>query len=68
MGSKLTDDVAYMQIMSRHRNKNIIDGSRPQVDESYVANNSTLAGEVHIGSYSSIGFNVVMRADAHPIR
>jgi carbonic anhydrase/acetyltransferase-like protein (isoleucine patch superfamily) len=64
----MTDDVAYTQKLSRHRNVMQIDDVRPQIDFSFVATNSTLAGEVFISPYASVWYNATLRGDVNPIR
>lgn len=52
-------------------NSNIIswNGKKPIIsDKAYVAHNATIIGDVHIGSESSIWFNVVIRGDVNFIR
>ena len=67
-GSRMTDDVAYKQVFSRHRNITSINDVKPEIKDSFIASNATVAGEVQIDSYSYIGYNVVMRGDSSPIR
>ena len=67
-GSRLSDDVAYTQTLSRHRNLMALDEVKPSVDYSYVAPNATLAGEVHLNPYSSVWYNATLRAEYSPIR
>lgn len=67
-GSNLTDDVAYTQNLSRHRNLMQVDDTKPSVDFGFVASNSTLAGEVYISPYASVWYNASLRADLNPIR
>lgn len=64
----MSDDVAYTQKLSRHRNVMQIDDVKPQIDFSFVATNSTLAGEVFISPYASVWYNATLRADVNPIR
>lgn len=67
-GSRLSDDIAYTQTLSRHRNIMALEEVKPSVDFSFVASNSTLVGEVSLSSYSSIWHNATLRAEYSPIR
>ena len=67
-GSRLSDDIAYTQTLSRHRNLMALDEVKPQVDYSFVASNATLTGEVNVSAYASIWFNATLRAEYNPIR
>jgi carbonic anhydrase/acetyltransferase-like protein (isoleucine patch superfamily) len=67
-GSQLTDDIAYMQQLSRHRNIMRYMDTKPSLDNCWVASNSTLVGEVNVSAYSSIWYNATLRADLNPIR
>lgn len=64
----MSDDVAYTQNLSRHRNIMQIDSIKPQIDFSFVATNSTIAGEVFISPYASVWYNASIRGDVNPIR
>ena len=68
LGSRLTDDIAYTQTLSRHRNLMALDEVRPTVDYSFVASNATLAGEVYVNAYASVWHNATLRAEYSPIR
>ena len=67
-GSKMTYDVAFTQTLSRHRNLMALDENKPIVEYSWIASNSTLVGSVYVGSYASIWYNAVLRAEYAPIR
>lgn len=44
-------------------------GIHPEIDDSaYIADTAAIIGDVHIGCYSSIWFNVVVRGDVNFIR
>jgi carbonic anhydrase/acetyltransferase-like protein (isoleucine patch superfamily) len=44
-------------------------GRQPRIDPSaYVQASAQIIGDVEIGAYSSVWFNVVIRGDVHPIR
>eukprot|EP00340_Litonotus_pictus_P000500 CAMPEP_0170515972 /NCGR_PEP_ID=MMETSP0209-20121228/2341_1 /TAXON_ID=665100 ORGANISM="Litonotus pictus, Strain P1" /NCGR_SAMPLE_ID=MMETSP0209 /ASSEMBLY_ACC=CAM_ASM_000301 /LENGTH=251 /DNA_ID=CAMNT_0010800707 /DNA_START=28 /DNA_END=783 /DNA_ORIENTATION=+ len=69
MGSSLCEDVAYKQVFSRHRNIANINTSKPEVSESsYYTPNCTILGDVHVSSFSTIGYNTTIRAEISPIR
>ncbi len=67
-GSRMSDDIAYTQNLSRHRNTMQINDVKPQVDFSFIATNSTLAGEIFISPYASVWYNASLRGDVNPIR
>jgi len=64
----MTDDIAYTQKLSRHRNVMQIEDSKPQIDFGFIATNSTLSGEVFISPYASVWYNASLRGDVNPIR
>src|SRR5438552_1476204 len=68
LGSRLTEDRAYLQQLPRHRNIFPIFENKPNIDYSFVAENSTLAGEVFVSSYASVWYNAVLRAEYNAIR
>lgn len=67
-GSKLSNDVAYTQTLSRHRNIMQLDIHKPSVEYSWIAPNSTLVGEVYVSSFASVWYNATLRAEYNPIR
>lgn len=67
-GSRMTDDIAYTQTLSRHRNLFAIDEVKPSVDYAFVAPNSTLAGEVNVGAYASVWYNATIRGEYSAVR
>lgn len=64
----MTDDIAYTQKLSRHRNTFVMYDSKPVVDFGFVAPNSTLIGEVTVHPYASIWYNATLRAEMNPVR
>lgn len=68
LGSRLSDDIAYLQQLSRHRQIMPIHDLRPTIDYSFIAPNATIVGEVIISSYASIWYNCTLRAEINPIR
>ena len=68
VGSRFSDDIAYIQVFSRHRKISSINQVFPQISDSYIAENASVLGDVRISSYSTIGYNVVLRAEISPIR
>ena len=67
-GSSYSEDLAYAQTFSRHRKISIINEIKPQISNSFIAENASVLGDVRINSYSNIGHNVVLRAEISPIR
>lgn len=67
-GSRISSDMAYRQIFSRHRNIGSIEDQEPKISNSYIERNATVLGDVQISEYSKIGHNVVLRAELSPIR
>ena len=67
-GSEYSNDIAYLQVFSRHRKISSINDVFPQVSNSHIAENSSILGDVQINSYANIGHNVTMRAEVAPIR
>ena len=44
------------------------EGKKPVIDEkAFIAENATIIGDVNIGEYASIWYNVVLRGDIAPI-
>jgi len=67
-GSKLSNDIAYFQILSRHRKINPYLDILPTINNSKISENSTLVGDVQVNQFTNIEHNVVLRAETAPIR
>ncbi len=67
-GSRLTDDIAYTQTLSRHRQLMSLEEMKPAVDYSFIASNATLTGEVNVSAYASIWYGATLKAELSPIR
>ena len=67
-GSRMTNDVAYMQELSRHRQTLPLYDIVPQIDQAWVAPNASLVGEVIVSKYATVWYNVVIRAELNPVR
>jgi carbonic anhydrase/acetyltransferase-like protein (isoleucine patch superfamily) len=67
-GSRLLNDVAYMQELSRHRQTMSLYDVQPAVDDAWVAPNASLIGEVIVSKYATVWYNVVIRAELNPVR
>lgn len=67
-GSRLSEDIAYAQPLSRHRKIMPIEDDTPKIDNGWVAENATLIGEVFVDPYASVWYNAVLRAESSPIR
>jgi carbonic anhydrase/acetyltransferase-like protein (isoleucine patch superfamily) len=67
-GSRLSNDVAHMQELSRHRQIMPLYDIAPTVDQAWVAPNASLIGEVLVSKYATVWYNVVIRAELNPVR
>ncbi len=67
-GSRMSNDIAYLQILSRHNKFTMIDEIKPTVSNAFICDNSTLCGDVQVGSFANIGHNVSLRAEVASIR
>ena len=67
-GSRMQNDVAYMQELSRHRQQMPLYDVAPHVDNAWVAPNASLIGEVIVSKYATVWYNVVIRAELNPVR
>lgn len=67
-GSKMTNDVAYLERYSRHRKLLPLNELWPSHGSSFIAPSASLQGEVQLGHNSAVLYNVMIRADSHAIR
>ena len=68
-GSRLTKDIAYLELTSRHRNRMNIYDLVPRVfNQTFLAPNSTLIGEVVVGANSSVWYGASLRGDNAAVR
>jgi carbonic anhydrase/acetyltransferase-like protein (isoleucine patch superfamily) len=68
-GSMLTDDIAYLEPLNRHRNILNINDASPILSPSvYIAPSATLVGNVYAAANVSFAFGSVARAETSPIR
>jgi hypothetical protein len=69
-GSILCNDLAYVQVFSRHRNiSSLTPELTPEINATAIVSpNSTIVGDVSIKGYSTIGYNTVLRAEHSTIR
>ena len=68
-GSLLTDDVAYLEPLNRHRNILWVNDRKPILASSvYIAPNATLFGSVYAAANVSFSFGSVAKAVTSPIR
>ena len=63
IGSDFTNDIAYLQETSRHRQIMPLYDSVPQVSNAWIAPNATLVGEVIVSKWATIWYNVTIRAE-----
>eukprot|EP00353_Schmidingerella_taraikaensis_P009408 CAMPEP_0185578210 /NCGR_PEP_ID=MMETSP0434-20130131/12307_1 /TAXON_ID=626734 ORGANISM="Favella taraikaensis, Strain Fe Narragansett Bay" /NCGR_SAMPLE_ID=MMETSP0434 /ASSEMBLY_ACC=CAM_ASM_000379 /LENGTH=258 /DNA_ID=CAMNT_0028195965 /DNA_START=14 /DNA_END=790 /DNA_ORIENTATION=+ len=68
MGSQFTQDIAYLQESSRHRQRMPLYDTIPQVADAWVAPNATLVGEVIVSKWATIWYNVTIRAELNAVR
>jgi carbonic anhydrase/acetyltransferase-like protein (isoleucine patch superfamily) len=67
-GSRLENDIAYTQDLSRHKQTMSLYDVQPTIDDAWVAPNATLVGEVIVSKYATVWYNVVIRAELNPVR
>lgn len=67
-GSRMSNDVAYMQELSRHRQVMPLYDVVSTIDNAWVAPNASLIGEVIVSKYATVWYNVVIRAELNPVR
>lgn len=67
-GSGLTNDVAYMQDSSRHRQKMPLYDAIPKTEEAWVAPNASLIGDVIVSRWATVWYNVTIRAELNAVR
>jgi gamma-carbonic anhydrase len=67
-GSRLENDIAYMQDLSRHKQTMSLYDVKPTVDDAWIAPNASLIGEVIVSKYATVWYNVVIRAELNPVR
>ncbi|CDW74518.1 UNKNOWN [Stylonychia lemnae] len=67
-GSRLQNDIAYSQDLSRHRQLMPIQDLAPVVDNAWIAPNASLVGEVMVSKWATIWYNVVIRAELNAVR
>ena len=67
-GSQLTNDVAYLQETSRHRQMMPLYDAVPQVNDAWIAPNASLIGEVIVSKWATVWYNVTIRAELNAVR
>ena len=67
-GSRLNQDVGYMQELSRHRQVMPLYDIVPKIDNAWIAPNASIIGEVIVSKYATVWYNVVIRAELNPVR
>ena len=65
--SNVGKNVDYLESQTKHRVLYSIYDLAPVFDHCFIASNATIVGEVKIGSFCSIGFNVVIRGDINSV-
>lgn len=69
VGSKYTKDIAYLEVLSRHRNIMPLYDLQPIIlYDTYIAPNATLIGEVFVGAQTTVWYGATLRADINAIR
>jgi len=68
-GSRYTKDIAYLEVLSRHRNIMPLYDLQPIIlYDTYIAPNATLIGEVFVGAQTTVWYGATLRADINAIR
>ncbi|CAG9332424.1 unnamed protein product [Blepharisma stoltei] len=68
LGSKMTDDVAYLEKYSRHRKLMPIYELWPSYGNSFIAPNASLVGEVLVGNNCAVWYGAVLKGDKFAVR
>lgn len=69
-GSRLTNDISYLEPLSRHR-KLVpwgVEVPEHQEDSTLVSDSATVVGNVKIGSGSQVWYGAVIRGEDGPVR
>lgn len=64
----MTNDIAYLQPLSRHKVSQPIDMSQPVIKNAWIAPNASLVGCVHVSEWATVWYNAVLRAEHNAIR
>lgn len=67
-GSRMSNDVAYLQELSRHRQVMPLYDVVAKIDNAWIAPNASLVGEVIVSKYATVWYNVVIRAELNAVR
>jgi len=67
-GSRLNNDIGYMQDLSRHRQVMPLYDVVAKIDCAWVAPNASLICEVIVSMYATVWYDVVIRAELNPVR
>ena len=69
-GSKLENDIAWLEPLSRHRTIMPLYGQAPPViyDSAVIRDNASLIGTVILGDNVHVGYGAILRADEFAIR
>jgi len=68
VGSRMVNDIAYMQELSRHKSKMALYESVPSVDQCWIAPNATLVGDVIVSKWAAIWYNATLKGEYNSIR
>ena len=68
IGSEFTNDIAFMNESSRHRQMMPLYDCVPNVSNAWVAPNATLVGDVMVSKWATIWYNVTIRAEQNAVR
>lgn len=68
IGSTYSQDIAYLNESSRHRQCMPIYDFIPKVTDAWVAPNASLIGEVLVSKWATIWYNVTIRAELNAVR
>jgi carbonic anhydrase/acetyltransferase-like protein (isoleucine patch superfamily) len=64
----MTNDIAYLEQLSRHRTHLPLYDLVPTTDNAWVAPNATLVGEVYVSKFATVWYNAVIRGEVNAVR
>ena len=64
----MSNDIAYLQETSRHRQTMPLYEAVPQTESAWVAPNASLIGDVHLSKWSTVWYNVTIRGEMNAVR
>ena len=64
----MSNDIAYLNETSRHRQTMPLYENIPQTDNAWVAPNASLIGDVFLSKWTTVWYNVVIRGEMNAVR